>query len=865
MKRIWGAALALGWAASSVCMAERAPVLGQIDLPHPYYYREMYLPQLTGGPSSLVWTPDSGSLIYSMAGSLWRERLGSGVAEQLTAAAAYDYQPDCSPDGRWVVYTSYRGDALELWVLDLQSGATHALTHNGAVNVEPRFSPDGRRLVFVSTLYKRRFHLFTTDFNAGTIGGLRRLTGEHQSGLPRYYYSAFDHEISPVWTRDGGAIVYLSNRGHIYGTGGLWRMPVIAGGGVDALSGALPDAAAQEFHYEETNWKARPDISPDGSRIVYSSYTGRPWHNLWLMPAGGGDAFPLTYGDWDETNPRWSPDGTQVAFISNQSGSTEIKIVRVPGGEVHPLGTSERRYLHRPASLQLDLHDAHGDPASARVSVTDADGKFFAPRGAWIHADDGFDRGERRFEAHYFHARGTVQIEVPEGPVHVEVLQGFERRFERHDLTAVAGETMDLAVNLDADRWQVPEAGAAQAGALQAGRWISADVHVHMNYGGVYRNTPAHLALQAEAEHLGIVNALIVNKEQRFPDIAYDGRQLDPASRPDALVVHGQEYHTSYWGHLGLLNIAGSIILPGYAGYPNTAAASLYPMNADIADIAHARGALVGYVHPFDDPPEPIAKPHETLTNELPIDVALGKVDYMEILGFSDHRTTAAVWYRLLNLGFRIPAAGGTDAMANFASLRGPVGMNRVYARVPDGPLSEQVWLDALKAGRSFATNGPLLGFELGGAGVGGELKFDRAQRRVAFSARLESIVPVDHLDLVCNGRVIESFIKRKPLESGRFDGSIPVADSGWCVLRASSDGARHPVLDNYVYATTSPIYLTIADRRPSSPQDAAFFAAWIDRTSEATAAYPDWNSAAEKAQVLGRLAQAKAVFLALH
>ncbi len=515
------------------------------------------------------------------------------------------------------------------------------------------------------------------------------------------------------------------------------------------------------------------------------------------------------------------------------------------------------------------MHDAHGDPASARVSVTDSEGRFFAPQGAWIHADDGFDRSERRFEAHYFHARGTAQIDVPEGPVHVEILRGFERRFERRDLTAIAGETTDLAVNLDADRWQVPDAsapaGAGPAGAAQAGHWISADVHVHMNYGGVYRNTPAHLALQAEAENLSIVNALIVNKEQRFPDITYDGRQLDPASRPDALVVHGQEYHTSYWGHLGLLNIAGSIILPGYAGYPNTAAASLYPMNADVADIAHARGALVGYVHPFDDPPEPIAKPRETLTNELPIDVALGKVDYMEILGFSDHRTTAAVWYRLLNLGFRIPAAGGTDAMANFASLRGPVGMNRVYARIPDGPLTEQAWLDALKAGRSFATNGPLLGFELGGAAVGDELKFERAQRRVAFSARLESIVPVDHLDLVCNGRVVESFIQRKPQGSGRFSGAIPVGESGWCLLRASSDGARHPVLDNYVYATTSPIYLTIAGRRPSSPQDARFFAAWVDRTTEATAAYPDWNSAAEKAHVLERLGQAKAVFLALH
>ncbi len=177
--------------------------------------------------------------------------------------------------------TSYRDDALELWVLDLQSGATRALTHNGAVNVEPRFSPDGKRIVFVSTLYKRRFHIFTAEFNAGTIGvQLRRLTGEHQSGLPRYYYSAYDHEISPVWTRDGKTIVYVSNRGHIYGTGGFWHTPASAESGAAAPASSHERHAAgrraQEFHYEETNWKARPDISPDGSRLVYSSYTGRP-------------------------------------------------------------------------------------------------------------------------------------------------------------------------------------------------------------------------------------------------------------------------------------------------------------------------------------------------------------------------------------------------------------------------------------------------------------------------------------------------------------------------------------------------------------------------------------------------------------
>src|ERR1700756_5786025 len=88
-------------------LAQRDPVLKQIDVPHRYYYREMYLPQLTTGPAAPAWTPDSQSLVYSMAGSLWRQKLDSTIAEQLTAGAGYDYEPDCSSNARWVIYASY--------------------------------------------------------------------------------------------------------------------------------------------------------------------------------------------------------------------------------------------------------------------------------------------------------------------------------------------------------------------------------------------------------------------------------------------------------------------------------------------------------------------------------------------------------------------------------------------------------------------------------------------------------------------------------------------------------------------------------------------------------------------------------------
>jgi hypothetical protein len=388
-----------------------------------------------------------------------------------------------------------------------------------------------------------------------------------------------------------------------------------------------------------------------------------------------------------------------------------------------------------------------------------------------------------------------------------------------------------------------------------------------MNYGGAYRNTPAHLVSQQAAENLFLIENLVVNKEQRIPDIAYFRTTPDPASTPAHWLLHGQEFHTPYWGHLGLLNLTQNYLLPDYAAYGNTGAASLAPTNATVADLAHQQQGMVGYVHPFDVVVDPVSD--STLTHgepadealELPVDVALGKVDYIEVMGFSDHRMTADIWYRLLNCGFRLSTGAGSDTMANYASLRGPVGLVRVYAKVPKGPARPSTWLNSLKSGHTFASNGPLLGFTLGSKELGDELKLPAGEQKVKFTAWMRSIVPVDHLEVVCNGRVAQDLKLSGDRQSADAEGTVALAQSGWCVLRASSDKPEHPVLDDYVYATTSPIYVSVEGSVAESAEDAGYFTAWIQRLIDAAKANRDWNSDAEKTAVLGTLEEARQVY----
>ena len=228
----------------------------------------------------------------------------------------------------------------------------------------------------------------------------------------------------------------------------------------------------REIHFEETSWKARPDWARDGRRVVYSSYLGRQRNQLWLMTAEGGDVLPLTYGEFDATSPRWSPDGDAHRVHlerERQHVARGRSTCRV--GDRQPVAIRERRRLGAVGTLTSSarrlalphLGDRARRPRLRAGRRARARRRQLRPRGAEVRVQllPQPGRGDAQRARGHAHRRGHEGAGVPPRA------QDRGRRSRRD------GGTSTCALERIAD--------------LPARGWWSGDMHVHMNYGGHYR------------------------------------------------------------------------------------------------------------------------------------------------------------------------------------------------------------------------------------------------------------------------------------------------------------------------------------------------------------------------------------------
>lgn len=232
---------------------------------------------------------------------------------------------------------------------------------------------------------------------------------------------------------------------------------------------------------------------------------------------------------------------------------------------------------------------------------------------------------------------------------------------------------------------------------------------------------------------------------------------------------------------------------------------------------------------------------HNTNGHEDVLHALAGRLDALNVFDGSRTGTFEDAYYRYLNVGVRLPISTGTDwFLYDFA---------RVYAKVP-GELSIPAWLDAVKAGRCQATNGPLLSLKVEGHDLGEVVKLDGPGRlRVEASGRGRH--DFGHLELVRDGVVVHRQRAEKQGEAftATLDRVVAVDQPGWFAVRIATKNVNE--FGKELFAHTSPVYVDMKGRGPFVVEDALVLAKRIEEGEAAVRARGKFSKAEARDAVL--------------
>jgi len=190
---------------------------------------------------------------------------------------------------------------------------------------------------------------------------------------------------------------------------------------------------------------------------------------------------------------------------------------------------------------------------------------------------------------------------------------------------------------------------------------------------------------------------------------------------------------------------------------------------------------------------------------------------------------SANIYNKLLNSGIRIAATGGTD---NFSDVwfDPSGGAARTYAHIPDGgTFGFDDWISAVRDGRTFASNGPLLFLSVDGRLPGDEIHLATGESTtLAVNVDVKSISPLDTVDVLVNGNVVQTWAPGAGGSNREFETSVDVPAGGWIAARATGPKSRY-VGDTSAFAQTSPVFVVRDGKSYTSASDAQFLLHSVD------------------------------------
>ena len=321
-------------------------------------------------------------------------------------------------------------------------------------------------------------------------------------------------------------------------------------------------------------------------------------------------------------------------------------------------------------------------------------------------------------------------------------------------------------------------------------------------------------------------------------------------------VIVGEEYRPPFWGTRFLFGMRDHLISPFTTGYEGTAIESLYPSNTDMFRKAKAQGATVAYVHAFGGEGDPL-EGWLGGAKEFPVDVALGTVDAVE--WSSSTRATLRVWHHALNNDFPVAAVGGEDANTSL-HRHTMLGSVRTYAFL--GPaLDARGWIEAVGAGRSFVSTGPLVEFRVNQHMPGESIHLPAGGGVIEVEAKAWSTLPLTKALIYRNGSVWKTIPLSGDRTGAEFRERATVSESGWYSFTVEGEPVAGSFDSSYPQAVSNAVRVYVGDQKIRNRASAEYFIAWIDKLRKMAEAAPGWRSQAEKDKVFPQMEKAKQVY----